>query len=254
MTAGKVWLVGAGPGDPGLMTLAGLERLRQADVIVYDRLVSPRLLEHARQDAELIYVGKVAGEGGHDQAKINELLVEKALNLSHHRPIATIAEIGTGCGAIAISLALNLPETKIYAIDISAPALKVALANCQQHGVADRICLLQGDMLDPLPEPVDLIVANLPYVSESALPRKGPVSFEPVVALDGGAGGVEKIRKLCQQAGSQLRPQGCLLLEIGQGQGGTVTALLNSLFPSATIDVTPDLSGIDRVVSLALTR
>ncbi len=79
MTAGKVWLVGAGPGDPGLITVAGLERLREADVIVYDRLASPRLLEHAREDAELIFVGKVAGRGEHDQDKINDLLVEKAL-------------------------------------------------------------------------------------------------------------------------------------------------------------------------------
>ena len=86
MTVGKVWLVGAGPGDPGLITVAGLERLSQADVIVYDRLVSPRLLEHARQDAELIFMGKVAGkglpagrQGAHDQGKINDTLVEKAL-------------------------------------------------------------------------------------------------------------------------------------------------------------------------------
>ncbi len=86
MTVGKVWLVGAGPGDPGLITVAGLERLRDADVIVYDRLVSPRLLEHARPDAELIFMGKVAGkglpagrQGAHDQGKINDLLVEKAL-------------------------------------------------------------------------------------------------------------------------------------------------------------------------------
>jgi uroporphyrinogen III methyltransferase/synthase len=78
LTVGKVWLVGAGPGDPGLITVAGLERLREADVIVYDRLVSPRLLEHAREDAELIFMGKVAGKGAHDQAKINDLLVEKA--------------------------------------------------------------------------------------------------------------------------------------------------------------------------------
>ncbi len=79
MTAGKVWLVGAGPGDPGLITVAGLERLREADVIVYDRLVSPRLLEHPDLvGAELIYMGKVAGEGHHDQSKINDLLIEKA--------------------------------------------------------------------------------------------------------------------------------------------------------------------------------
>jgi uroporphyrinogen III methyltransferase/synthase len=75
---GRAWLVGAGPGDPGLITVAGLERIREADVIVYDRLVSPRLLDHARPDAELIYMGKVAGEGAHDQGAINRLLVEKA--------------------------------------------------------------------------------------------------------------------------------------------------------------------------------
>ena len=183
----------------------------------------------------------------------SELLVEKALNLAHHRNISTIAEIGTGCGAIAISLALNLPEAKIYASDISAPALKVALFNCQKHGVASRICLLQGDMLDPLPEPVDLIVANLPYVRESELPPTGPVSFEPILALNGGPEGLEKIHRLCQQAGSKLSPQGCLLLEIGQGQGKAVTSSLYSLFPSARIEVASDLSGMERVVSLCLT-
>lgn len=79
LPVGKVWLVGAGPGDPGLITVAGLERLREADVIVYDRLVSPRLLEHSDlAGAELIYMGKVAGEGNHDQSKINDLLIEKA--------------------------------------------------------------------------------------------------------------------------------------------------------------------------------
>jgi uroporphyrinogen III methyltransferase/synthase len=76
---GEVYLVGAGPGDPGLITVAGLEAVRQADVIVYDRLVSPRLLDHARDDAELVYVGKISGApGGHDQAAINTLLVDKA--------------------------------------------------------------------------------------------------------------------------------------------------------------------------------
>ncbi len=182
----------------------------------------------------------------------SELLVEKALNLAHHRNISTIAEIGTGCGAIAISLALNLPEAKIYASDISAPALKVALFNCQKHGVANRICLLQGDILDPLPEPVDLIVANLPYVRESELPPTGPVSFEPILALNGGPEGLEKIHRLCQQADSKLSPQGCLLLEIGQGQGKAVTSSLYSLFPSARIEVASDLSGMERVVSLCL--
>ena len=183
----------------------------------------------------------------------SELLVEKALELAQSRHIAAIADIGTGCGAIAISLALNLPQTKIYATDISASALEVAQINCHKHGVADRICLLQGDLLDPLPEPVDLIIANLPYVKESELSRTCPASFEPKVALNGGPAGLEKIRQLCRQAKGKLNPQGCLLLEIGQGLGKVVTALLRRLFPSASVTVAPDLSGIERVVSLGLT-
>ncbi len=181
----------------------------------------------------------------------SELLVEKALKLAQSQPVSTIAEVGTGCGAIAISLALNLPQAKIYATDISAPALKIALLNCQKHGVVDRICLLAGEMLDPLPEPVDLIVANLPYVKESEINAAG---FEPPVALNGGSDGLEKIRRLCCQAGDKLRPEGCLLLEIGQGQERAVTTFLRSLFPSAEIEVAPDLSGIDRVISLRLTH
>ncbi len=182
----------------------------------------------------------------------SELLVEKTLELAQNRPLSTIAEVGTGCGAIAISLAFNLPKAKIYAIDISASALKVALSNCQKHGVVNRICLLAGDMLDPLLEPVDLIVANLPYVRESELVRINALNFEPALALNGGSDGLEKIRRLCLRVTGKLCPGGCLLLEIGQGQGEAVTAFLHSLFPSAKIELVPDLSGIDRVVSLSL--
>ncbi len=181
----------------------------------------------------------------------SELLVEKVLHLAQHHSISTIADVGTGCGAIAISLALNLPQVKIYATDISAPALEVAAMNCQRHRVAQRIQLLPGDMLEPLPEPVDLIVTNLPYVKYSELHPSA--DFEPVLALNGGSDGLEKIRQLCRQVSNKLHPEGYLLLEMGQGQSEAVTTLLHSLFPQAEIEVTPDLSGIDRVVSLTLT-
>ena len=183
----------------------------------------------------------------------SELLVEKALQLAQSRHISTIADIGTGCGAIAISLALNLPRTKIYATDISASALEVASFNCRKHGVVDRICLLHGDMLDPILEPVDLIIANLPYVRELEVSQTGLANFEPPLAVSGGSDGLEKIRQLCQQVSMKLRPQGSLLLEIGQGQGEAVISLLRGIFPSDVVEVTPDLSGIERVVSLCLT-
>jgi len=102
-------------------------------------------------------------------------------------------------------------------------------------------------MLDPLPGPVNLIVANLPYVKEAEI---GTGNFEPLLALNGGSDGLEKIRQLCCQANNKLYPDGYLLLEIGQGQRRAVTTFLRSLFPSAKIEVTPDLGNIDRVVSL----
>jgi len=184
----------------------------------------------------------------------SELLVEKTLSIARQHPTSVIAEVGTGCGAIAISLALNLSEVKVYATDISISALEVARINCQKQGVGDRVCLLQGDMLEPLPETVDLIIANLPYVKKSEISQTGLVDFEPQLALDGGPDGLEKVHRLCRQAGSKLNPQGSLLLEIGQGQGNSVTTFLRDLFPSAAIEVTPDLSGIERVVSMRLTH
>ncbi len=179
----------------------------------------------------------------------SELLVEKALTLAENNTTATIAEIGTGCGAIAISLALNLPEVEIYASDISAPALEVALLNCQKHGQADRIRLLQGDMLIPLPEPVNLIIANLPYVRRAEIEA---ASCEPRLALDGGPDGLDKIRRLCRHLSDKLLPGGHLLLEIGQGQATSIVSLLHGLFPGAEIEVSPDLRGIDRVVNMTL--
>ena len=183
-----------------------------------------------------------------------ELLVEMALTLVKNHRLVTIADIGTGCGAIAISLALNLPQVKICATDISSSALEVAKNNCKKHGVLNRIHLLQGDMLDPLLKPVDLIVTNLPYVKQAALPEVNTANFEPLLALNGGSDGLQKIRRLCQQVNNKLHPTGYLLLEIGQGQGRAVIALLHSLFPHAKIETTLDLGNIDRMVSLHLSN
>jgi release factor glutamine methyltransferase len=178
----------------------------------------------------------------------SELLVEKTLAIAKNRPLSIIADIGTGSGALAINLALGLPGAKIYATDISAAALEVASANCRQHGVSGRVRLLKGNLLEPLPEPVDIIVANLPYVSQPELDPQ----FEPPLALDGGADGTKVIKQLCQQVGGKLKAGGWLLLEIGQGQAEAVTTILHNIFPEGEIEVIPDLGGIERVVCLSL--
>lgn len=176
-----------------------------------------------------------------------EILVAKALALAENSNIETIADIGTGCGVIAITLALKLAKAKIYATDISASALEAAAANARRHRVAGRVQFLSGDLLEPLPEACDLIVANLPYVREKEI--TGPAEAEPRLALDGGPDGLKLIKRLCHTVPAKLKNQGYLLLEIGRGQGPAVTKYLRMLYPSAKIEITPDLAGIDRVVS-----
>jgi len=189
----------------------------------------------------------------------SELLVEEAINFVRKRSPGTslpclIAEVGTGSGAIAIALARHLPHTKIYASDISAKALEIATINCRRHQVEKQVQLLLGNMLEALPEPVDLIVANLPYVRDSEIARLSPEiqMFEPKLALAGGEDGLDKVRELCRQAGKRLRPRGSVLTEIGLRQDEAVTALVSGLFPRAEVKVIPDPSGIERVVSVTL--
>lgn len=185
-----------------------------------------------------------------------ELLVSKALEvvrLRFHHPYrgCRIAEIGTGSGAVAISLALRLPQAKIYATDISSAALEVARSNCERHKVSNRIRLLQGDMFSPLREKVDILVANLPYVKDSNMEQLSrEISFEPILALAGGEDGLDKVRRLFSQARGKLRPGGSLLLEIGGGGLNQAAELAKSYFPEATLELVADVDGIGGVMTI----
>ena len=183
-----------------------------------------------------------------------ELLVEKAIELTttFFTHSCLIADVGTGCGAIAIALAVNLPHAKIYATDISRATVDIAKSNCHRHGVSDRVTLLQGDLLDALPEPVHLIIANLPYVKKSELFKLSPEisRFEPLLALSGGADGLEMIEGLVSQAEGNLLRGGAILLELGHDQGQAACALARKHFPKSKIGITTDLGGLDRVISI----
>ena len=174
-----------------------------------------------------------------------EHLIDKALELGRLYPRPVIADIGTGSGAIAISLAVNLPSAKIIAIDISFDALKTADINCHRHKVNDRITLLCGNLLEPLTEKADIIAANLPYVKKEDISIN---SREPGLALDGGEDGLDIIRLLCRQVEDKINTGGHLLLEIGLGQKDAVVDLLKSIVSVKDIEVIRDLRGIDRIV------
>jgi len=181
-----------------------------------------------------------------------ETLVEHALFMAlmgMENPALVIADVGTGTGAIAINLAIHLPNARIYATDVSDEALDVASYNIRGHNVADRVTLLKGDLLEPLPEPVDLIAANLPYIPTDRIPTLQPeVQREPREALDGGPDGLDHIRRLvAQAAGGKLKEPGVILLELDPEQAPAVEALAHQLFPDAQTSVEKDLARLDRV-------
>lgn len=187
-----------------------------------------------------------------------ELLVERAIEIVRCMSLPersiTIADIGTGCGAIAISLALALPRAEIYATDASAPALRVAEMNCRRHGVDGRVRLLHGNLLEPLPQLVDMVVANLPYVKDGELAVLSPEirNYEPMLALSGGEDGLDKVRQLLEQMPGNLSREACCLLEVGQGQAEMAASLIRKYFPQASVESIADLGGIARVVQARL--
>ena len=180
-----------------------------------------------------------------------ESMVEHALFMAlmgMETPDLVIADVGTGTGAIAINLALHLPAARIYAMDNADAVLDVAAYNIRAHNVADRITLAKGDLLEPLPEQVDLILANLPYVLTDRIPTLQPeVQWEPASALDGGSDGLDLIRRLLTQAPERLKEHGIILLELDPEQVPAVEELARQLFPEAETSVEKDLAQRDRI-------
>jgi release factor glutamine methyltransferase len=185
-----------------------------------------------------------------------ELLVELALKIASERlpsstdPL-TIADVGTGSGAIAVALAVHLPEARIIATDRSPDALDVARANAERHGILGRVMFAVGDLLAPLAEPVDLLVSNPPYTVLANI-DEGVRRHEPHLALDGGSDGLDLYRRLLAQAPAKLRPGGIILLEIGAHQGQAVQSLAQQAFPHANISVHTDLAGHNRVIRVTI--
>jgi release factor glutamine methyltransferase len=175
-----------------------------------------------------------------------EQLVELALEIAKDKPAATILDIGTGSGVIALTIALELPSATLHATDLSPDALALAAENAARHALTDRLVFHQADLLPPDDARFDLIIANLPYIPAEEIASLSPeVRHDPASALDGGADGLDLIRRLIETAPDRLAPGGALLLEIGLGQADAVNTLLSAR-KFRDISVRPDYQNIPR--------
>ncbi|HOB11532.1 MAG TPA: peptide chain release factor N(5)-glutamine methyltransferase [Syntrophomonadaceae bacterium] len=176
-----------------------------------------------------------------------ELLVETVLQLATKDQPVSICDVGTGSGAIAVSLAYYIPHAQVTAIDISGAALEIARYNAEEHGV--KVHFLEGDLLASVPagEQFDFICANLPYISEAEYPKLDPevLHYEPRLALWGSGDGLELYRRLIPQAWQHLHSDGYLLMEIGCNQAEAAVALCSAF---SQVQVRQDWAGRDRLI------
>ena len=180
-----------------------------------------------------------------------EALVSEARKRLQGKSGVRIADVGTGSGAIALSLLHALPDLTAAAVDVSAAALKVARENADRFGLTDRVMFYEGDLLAPLlGQTFDAVLSNPPYIPRGDIAALPPeVQAEPRLALDGGADGLDFYRRLVREAAAFLRPDGFLAVEAGRGEAAVISELARTN-GWTEVEITKDLAGIDRVVTM----
>jgi release factor glutamine methyltransferase len=180
-----------------------------------------------------------------------EFIVEEALAIVRRGPRAAvrIADVGTGSGCIAVSLAHELPDAIVVATDVSAEALAVARRNAERHGLAERIRFVHTSYLDGVDETFDLIAANPPYVRDGDKPALArDVRHEPDVALFGGTSGLQHIDGVLAATVAHTDRGGWLVMEFGFGQEEAVRELIDRRRDLRFDHVRADLQGLPRTV------
>jgi release factor glutamine methyltransferase len=180
-----------------------------------------------------------------------ELLVGQALDWLRANPDRRqAADVGTGSGCIAVTLASHVTDLRVVATDVSVPALQVACDNARRHNVYDRVDFIHSSSIPVAVNSLDLICANPPYIPTATLESLPVARWEPRLALDGGADGFDCIYQVLLEAQRALSPGGRILFEIEASQGAAAVRLAQERFPGAGVCLHRDLAGLDRLVAI----
>jgi release factor glutamine methyltransferase len=229
--------------------VADTERLALDTLII--RRIAGEPVAYLTGEREFMGLAFAVGPGVLVPRPETEVLVEWALSWVAERHAATVVDVGTGSGAIALALAAHLPASwqgTIIGAELSSISLRYASANRERLGLSKRVHLVRGDLVSWCRGPIDLLLANLPYLRPEQLNNNPDLRAEPSLALTGGDDGLAAIRRLVADVPRVLGGQGALGLEIDPSQAEAVRLLAAAATPTATVGILPDLAGLPRHV------